>query len=428
MSYLNRAAYAQPIARQDLGTTSKVTIVVGVALGLTFGFGPMFFSVVGVFLKAMATSFQWSRADVALLPMLAMLGTAIGAPIAGYVADRIGWNKVIGYAIVLFAASLLALALAPANRAYVGVVGFLIGLTGASTTAAGYLAVLPRVFEARLGMALGFGMIGTGIGGYAAPIAANYLTTATDWRHAYAVFAALALSLGLIAHGVIFRTLAERQRGRNAMNVAVDVQDGMTLRDALVNYRFWLLSVVVFLVSASVLGGFVHLPAFASDTGLGSDVAARTAALVGVGLAVSRVGVGFVLDRVFAPLVALLAFLLGAVAFSMLLSGAARDPVYVLLAALLLGISTGTEGDIIPYLTRKYFGKRSFGVIYGALFGCATLGAAVGPFIYGLAFDHFKSYGPIHQASGVICAVSALGVLLLGKYSAINQKHVGDNQ
>ncbi|KWR87815.1 MFS transporter [Cupriavidus sp. IDO] len=418
MSYPNRPTYAPLVAQQDLGNTSKVVIVLGVALGLTFGFGPMFFSVVGVFLKAMTVSFQWSRADVALLPMLAMVGTAIGAPIAGYAADRIGWGKVIGYSIVLFAASLLALALAPANHAYVGIVGFLIGVTGASTTAAGYLAVLPSVFEARLGMALGFGMIGTGIGGYAAPIAANYLTTVTDWRHSYEIFAALALGLGLIAHQIIFRTLADRQRERKAMNALVDAQSGMTLREALANYRFWLLGVVVFLVSSSVLGGFVHLPAFASDTGLGRDVAARSAALVGVGLAVSRVGVGFVLDRVFAPLVGLIAFFLGAVAFAILLSGLAHDPAYILLAAFLLGISTGTEGDIIPYLTRKYFGKRAFGVIYGALFGCATVGAAVGPFIYGLAFDHFKSYGPIHQASALICVVSALAVVLLGKYPA----------
>src|SRR5881392_2942285 len=110
MSHLNGPTYSPSIVQPEMGSTNKAMIVFGVALGLTFGFGPMFFSVVGVFLKAMTASFQWSRADVALLPMLAMLGTAIGAPIAGYAADRIGWRKVIGYSIILFAASLLALA------------------------------------------------------------------------------------------------------------------------------------------------------------------------------------------------------------------------------------------------------------------------------------------------------------------------------
>lgn len=418
MSQMNGPAYSPSIVQREMDSSSKVMIVFGVALGLTFGFGPMFFSVVGVFLKAMTASFQWSRADVALLPMLAMLGTAIGAPVAGYAADRIGWRKVIGYSIILFAASLLALAFAPANRTYVGVVGFLIGLTGAATTAAGYLAVLPSVFEARLGMALGFGMIGTGIGGYAAPIAANHLSTVTDWRHSYQIFAALALILGVVAHQIIFRNLVVNRPARHMASVPANAGSGMTLQEALRSYRFWLIAIVVFLVSSSVLGGFVHLPAFASDTGLGRDVAARTAAFVGLGLAVSRVGVGFILDRIFAPIVGFMAFILGGAAFVILQSGAVHEPAYVLLAALLLGISTGTEGDIIPYLTRKYFGKRSFGVIYGALFGCATVGAAIGPFAYGLAFDHFKSYGPIHQISGVICVAAALAIMLLGKYPA----------
>ncbi|SOE97236.1 Predicted arabinose efflux permease, MFS family [Burkholderia sp. D7] len=400
---------------------NKVIVVCGAALGLTCGFGPMFFSVVGIFLKPMAMSFHWGRSDVAILPMLAMTGTAVGAPIVGLIADRIGWRKVIAYAIFLFSLSLVALAMAPASRAYVGIAGFAIGLTGAATTAAGYLAVLPRVFDARLGMALGFGMIGTGIGGFIAPIAANRLGAITDWRHAYMVFAIVALTLGFLAHQLIFRNLPKSAPVSANSQVsddgeAMQGEAGMLLSEAFVGYRFWLIAVAVFLVSSVILGGFVHLAAFVSDKGLSTEVAARAAAVVGLGLAVARVGLGVLLDRVFAPLVAMVAFAMGALGFLIFVTDAVQVPTFLLLGALLLGIATGSEGDLIPYLTRKYFGKRAIGAIYGSLFGAATIGGAVGPYLYGLAFDHFGSYTPIHQISGIACVVCAVAILFLGRY------------
>lgn len=410
----------------DTMTGGRSWIVIGAALGLAVGFGPMFFSTAGIFLKPMAESFQWTRADVALLPMLAMTGTAIGAPIAGYVADRIGWSRVIGIGMVLFSLFVLALAFAPPSRLYIAIAGFVIGLAGAATTAAGYLAILPRVFDARLGMALGLGMLGTGVGGFLMPVVAGRLSGVYGWRVSYAVFAALALVLGAVAHRIIFANLPVDDRGPAAQAQDAAALTGAIFAEALGTFRFWLIAVVMFLISMVILGGFVHLAPFATDRGLGGDVAATAAGIVGAGLAVSRVGAGFILDRVFAPLVGLTAFILGAVGFVILIA-MPNSPALLLLSALLLGVSTGTEGDLIPYMARKYFGKRALGAIFGALFGAATLGGAAGPLVYGLAFDRFKSYAPIHAASAVVCVVCALAILALGRYPA-EYPRKGDTQ
>jgi MFS family permease len=401
----------------DTMTGSRLWIVFGSALGLTFGFGPIFFSTAGIFLKPMAESFQWTRADVAILPMLAMTGTAIGAPIAGYAADRIGWSKVIGVGMILFATFVLALGFAPASRLYVATIGFAIGFAGAATTAAGYLGILPRVFDSRLGMALGLGMLGTGVGGFLAPIVAGKLSAIHGWRTSYIIFAALALIFGIIAHRIIFTNLPEEGSIAPTRSQERTGLTGMTLTEALGTYRFWLVAVIMFLISMVILGGFVHLAPYATDRGLGGDVAASAAGIVGAGLAISRVGAGFILDRFFAPFIGLIAFVLGAIGF-MILVWIPNSPGLLLVAALLLGVSTGTEGDLIPYLARKYFGKRALGAIYGALFGAATIGGAVGPFVYGLTFDYFKSYTPIHQVSAFLCLVCAAAILTLGKYPA----------
>ncbi|HEX8788110.1 MAG TPA: hypothetical protein VF793_18135, partial [Telluria sp.] len=131
------------------------------------------------------------------------------------------------------------------------------------------------------------------------------------------------------------------------------------------------------------------------------------------------VGLGVVLDRVFAPFVACAAFCMGAVGFAIFLTGASHAPSMIILAALLLGISTGSEGDLIPFLARMYFGNRAFGSIYGCLFGAATLGGAIGPFMYGLAFDRLGSYTLVHEVSLVACAIGAVAILLLGRYPSM---------
>ncbi|CAG4882289.1 Predicted arabinose efflux permease, MFS family [Georgfuchsia toluolica] len=410
----------QPVLHPSVA--QKLVVVCGAALGLSCGFGPMFFSVTGIFLKPMASSFSWGRADVALLPMLGMVGVAVGAPIMGQIADRVGWRKVIGYSIFLFSLALLTLAMAPPSRAYLAAVGFAGGVLGAATTAAGYLAILPRVFDRRFGMALGFGMLGSGLGGVAAPILANALIGIMGWRQAYAVLALIALLLGAFAHQMIFRTLhhiesaPDSVKTRRSLPESIAIGDGLTLSQALATYQFWLIAVVIFLVSCVILGGYIHLAPFASDKGMSSEYAAKAMALAGLGLAVSRVAIGAVLDLVFAPLVGLIAFILGAAGFAMLAYAPADIPGLLMLSALLLGISTGTEGDLIPFLARKYFGQKSFGSIYGTLFGIATMGGAVGPYVYGLAFDEAKTYTLIHEVSALVCGICGLVILLMGPY------------
>lgn len=403
-------------------TWNKLAVVCGAGLGLACGFGAMFFSVAGIFLKPIATTFGWGRADVALLPMLGMAGVAVGAPIVGYLADRVGWRSLIAGSITMFGVVLLALAMAPPSRVYFAAVGFAGGVLAVGTTAAGYLAILPLVFDRRFGMALGFGMLGSGLGGIAAPILANALIEALGWRQAYVGLALVVLAFGALAHQLIFRALrrahvptdVDRGVGKPARSAAM--AEGLSLGQALATCRFWLIAVVIFSVSCTILGGFVHLASFASDRGMSAELAARATAMTGLGLAVSRVGVGAILDLVFAPLVGLTAFGLGAGGFVLLVYYPPELPLLLLLAALLLGVSTGAEGDLIPFLARKYFGQRAFSSIYGALFGIATLGGAVGPYAYGVVFDRIKSYTPLHGISALVCAECALAILLLGPY------------
>jgi len=126
------------------------------------------------------------------------------------------------------------------------------------------------------------------------------------------------------------------------------------------------------------------------DRGASPGQAAAAQSMLGVSLIFGRVFAGYLMDRFFAPRVAI-AFLLGPiVGLSLLASGAAGLPAFV--ASILVGLATGAEFDVMSYLTSRYFGLRSFGKIYGYFFAVFQLGAASGPILMGYTYDMSGEY------------------------------------
>lgn len=409
---------------QQLTLRQQVLVVFGVAVGLACGLGPVLVGFVSIGLKPMAASFNWSRADVAALPSLALVGVAIGAPLLGYIADRKGWKKVMAFTVTFLSLGLLALSVAPPSHAYIVVVALFMGIFGAATMPSGWVSVISLNFDRRLGMALGLAMIGVGAGTAAMPVISGKLLAIMDWRQAYASVAGICLLLGLFAHQLTFRSLgAGRIRsdpdGELSRNDSTDAGlpgEGLSLAEAIRGYRFWVLGFVASVVYCTTMGAVLHLASYATDRGISPAVAAQSVGWFGLAMALTRFGVGLILDKVFAPFVACSVFLIGATGLYLLTANIVQTDWILPLAAVLIGIATGAEGDVVPYLTRKYFGVRALGSLYGLFFSFITLGGAFGAYAYGLAFDLLKSYTPIHQASAALCCISALAILTLGRY------------
>src|SRR5207244_9348411 len=103
-----------------------------------------------------------------------------------------------------------------------------------------------------------------------------------------------------------------------------------------------------------------------------------------------RVGSGYLLDRFFAPRVAMLFF--GASALGMVLLWSGSTGNVALAAGFLAGFGMGAEADIIAYLFGRYFGLRAFGIAFGHAFGAFLLAGALGTLLMGAGFDWTHSY------------------------------------
>ena len=84
---------------------------------------------------------------------------------------------------------------------------------------------------------------------------------------------------------------------------------------------------------------------------------------------------------------------------------------------LLFGIGIGAEFDVISFLVTRYFGLKSFGVIYGINISTFSIGIGLGPAIMGYGYDKYGDYSvSIWIAMGALL-VGSLLIARLGKYS-----------
>lgn len=386
-------------------------IVAGVLVGLFSGFPPIFTATLGVFLMPLSADFGWGRLEVSIAGGAATLGMAVAAPIVGRAIDRFGIRRVILVSVVVFSLSLAAFGSLTGNKGVYWTICFFVGFAGAATTPLGFLAVLPRVFDRRLGLALSIAMAGVGVGTIVMPPLANGLIHDFGWRNAYRVLGALGTVGALVACWII-GSAGDRSgplRGAEAV-----WNDGVVPSEAFRGMLLWIAALSILLVSASTIGTSVHLVAQLSDRGVDAKTAAFVASVAGGGVLLGRVGSGLLFDYVRATWIGAASFLLAALGIALLWQGTEID--VWLAGSFLMGVALGTEGDLIAFIVRRYFGMKAFGAIYGVLMSAFSLGTVIGPVAMGGFFDRTGTYAPVLAGFVVACMAAALLLLTLGPY------------
>jgi sugar phosphate permease len=153
-----------------------------------------------------------------------------------------------------------------------------------------------------------------------------------------------------------------------------------------------------------------------TDRGMDAARAALMLSAIGAGSLPGRLLVGALLDRVFAPRVALLCFATAAAALLWLVDG--RDVAGVAVAAVAVGISLGAENDILGFLAGRYFALACFGRVYGLLLGAYLVGAAAGPYLMARTFAATGSYGTALRAGAAAIALACTLQLGMRPYPA----------
>ena len=396
-------------------------IVFVAAVGLSMGYGPIVTFTFGVFFKLLNQEFGWSRGDISQAFSISLFVMSLVFPFVGRLVDRFGARKVIIPSILLFGLGLMSLSLLSANIWQLYAVYILLGLVGGGTAPVPYSNVLSHWFDKRRGLALGVAMVGLGLGAFIMPSLAQMLIASQGWRQAYIVFGLMVMVITIPIVGLFFKETPEMVGLRPDGEVispnhpnANEQKIGLSAQEARQTHTFWILVGAFFLMSASVHGCLIHLVPLLTDRGISPQLAAGATSLFGAALLFGRVGAGYLLDYFFASSVALCFFCGTALGLLLLWSGVTGTAAVI--AAFLVGLGMGAEGDIIAYLIGRYFGLRAFSEIYGYAFGAFTLGGVSGPLLMGRGFDATGSYSLGLGVFVVVTLIAAGLMTRLGPY------------
>ena len=82
------------------------------------------------------------------------------------------------------------------------------------------------------------------------------------------------------------------------------------------------------------------------------------------------------------------------------------------------------SADVTPYLISRYFGLRSFSVLYGLTWTFYAVAGAIGPILMGKAFDVTGSYQALLAQLALATVAVAVLMLFLPRYAALKSASV----
>ena len=394
--------------------------LLGALIGAGCGLSSVCFYTNGVFVAAISEDMNWSRGAIQVGVSIMILIAVITAPTVGWLIDRYGARRIALISLPLFGITLSGMSLVTDQ-----IWTFYAGWTVMSIFAAGTLPitwtkVVNGWFDDFRGMALGLTLAGTGIAATLAPSYVVWLIDIMGWRNAYVALAFTVMGISLPSVYLLFKEPAESQSGKvNQIDAAISKQPlmatGLSVKEALKGYRFWVLSISLLLVAASISGVITNFVPLLTDKGLSFADAARYAGLIGVSVIGGRLVAGFLMDRLWAPMIAAIFLCMPCLAAFILTTGNI-SPMILGLSALIVGLAAGAELDLMAFLVSRYFGLKHYGALYGGIYIFFSIGAGLAPAMFGWTYDMFGHYQAVLYIAAISSMIGACLMLTLGRY------------
>jgi MFS family permease len=358
---------------------------VRLALALVIGsIGSVGMWSVVVVLPVVQAEFGATRGAVSLAFTLTMLGFGLGGVATGKVTDRFGIVVAIALSITFLGLGFVAAGLSTTLWQFI-VVYLLIGL-GASASFGPLMAEVSHWFERYRGLAVTIVASGNYVGGTIWPPLVNWGTQLAGWRTthiAIGIFCVVAMTIVL----VLLRAQiggATRRSHDNAPPPRVDLRLPINTLTAL-------LCVASISCCVAMAMPQVHIVAYCGDLGYGVARGAEMLSLMMAFGIVSRIGSGFLADRIGGIRTLLIGSVAQGFALLFYLFFDSLSSLYVISA--MFGLF---QGGIVPsyaIIVRESMPAREAATRVGIVILASVVGMSFGGWVSGVIFDATGSYG-----------------------------------
>ena len=346
-----------------------------------------------VFLKPIAQSFGWDRAEVVSIYSLTALCGGLASPLIGRLFDRSGPRAVFTLGLLLLGGAFLAAAYATRLWQFQLSIGVSVGFGIACIGNVPNSILLGRWFGRRLPTAMAVVYSATGAGVLIMLPIAQILIDHLDWRGAYRCFGAVVLMLLPPLLVLPWRRLAAGSAPLARTETQAVADQGWTLRSAMRHHAFWALFSTFFFTAIGMYAIAPQVVAYLIDAGFPPLQAATAWGFSGVVLLFGMLGVSW-LDGIIGRRPSVLfsyALSIGGILMLWLLQW---YPNYALLTGFVIcfGSMIGSRGPLLSATAMKIFRGENIATIYGSITIGSGLGSAFGSWSGGVIHDWSHSY------------------------------------
>jgi predicted MFS family arabinose efflux permease len=151
---------------------------------------------------------------------------------------------------------------------------------------------------------------------------------------------------------------------------------------------------------------------------LPTDAVAATISATAISALVGRLALAKFADRVDARVTSSAVLVMAATSFCAL--AATCNPIMLIAANILFGLTVGNVTTLSPIIVRREFGAAAFGSVFGVASCAIQLVTALGPGFYGLLHDSFGSYREPLLMAATMDVIAAIVILRGRQQTAVS--------
>lgn len=365
-------------------------IILTLSLGIRHGFG--------LFLSPMSAEFGWGREIFSFAIAIQNLVWGVAQPFAGALADRYGAGKVVAIGGILYVIGLVGMSFSDSSSSLMVSAGIFIGIGLSGTSFSVILGVVARALPPeKRSTGMGLASAAGSFGQFAMLPGSLGLIQGLGWEKALLVLALFAsLILPLVA--MLKDKPTERQLGDQTMMQA--------LQAASSHSGFWLLTFGFFVCGFQVVFIGVHLPAYLMDKGLTTHTGTTVLALIGLFNIFGTYTAGWLGGRLSKPKLLTALYLLRALVIFAFVSFPVTN-----VTAYLFGMAMGflwlSTVPLTNGVIASIFGVRNLSMLGGLVYFFHQIGAFLGGWAGGMAYDLTGSYDLVWKTALVLSLIAA---------------------
>jgi len=399
--------------------------LVGIATGIN-GVGLYTF---GSFVVPLQQAFGWKREQIQPAVGVMTASVIVAVTIAGVLIRRFGLRAVTLVSLVALSIGYWIVTLNTGSlwRFYASF--SMLAFVGMGTMHVTWTQLVNLWFERNRGLALAFMLCGTGLAALIYPTSLSWAISQWGWRGGFWLLSVLTLLVTLplsflwlnVNSPAVVRRLSESKGRAEAGKEPVLAQlPGLEVGQVVRQWRFWLCNVALSLVVSTMVAMVTSAIPMLRDRGLSAAEAAAVFSWFGVSLIFSRVVVGYLVDRLWAPGVAAVVTLCPAIG-TLLFYSLGVNTSGLSLASALVGLGAGAEMDIAAFLLARYFGMRDYSRVFSLHMVAISTASTIAPLVVSVLYVKTGGYASTLLVCTASCTLGAILLPAMGRYPNFSQ-------